>query len=166
MELMTKLFRRKKGFTLVELLVVIAIIAILVTIVIIAINPQTVLRQTNDTKRRSEVNQIKTSLQLYFNDNNDYPTSANMVADPSELETTYIRQLPRETFYGYARVSTTDYVVGAELQGTPVQDDQDTFIKCGINADDSENNDVTLLRFTDGVDLVLNKGNGYVTCPD
>src|SRR3989304_8435510 len=103
--------KKIKGFTLVELLIVIAIISILVTMVLIAINPIRVINDSRDTKKRSELNQVKTSLQLYFNENNRYP-------DPSEMGTggsvpfvdTYMRQLPAEwaTNYSYGS-SGADY---------------------------------------------------------
>ena len=68
----------RKVFTLIELLVVSAIIGILVTIVIIAINPVGVLHRSQDTRRRVEMNQIKTALQMYFNDNHDYPVTGSL----------------------------------------------------------------------------------------
>ena len=107
----------KDGFTLIELLIVISIIGILVTIVVIAINPQTVIQNTNDTKKRSEINQVRTALQLHFNELNNYPatgSSANLVPN-------YTRQLPTDwtdaTVYGYAS-SGSDYAAGVVLENT------------------------------------------------
>jgi len=58
----------KKGFTLVELLVVIAILALLMSIVIVTLNPAEILRKTRDTKRVSDLNSLRTALNLYVTD--------------------------------------------------------------------------------------------------
>ena len=63
----------KKAFTLIELLVVIAIIAILATLAVVAL--QNSRSSARDAKRLADVKQIQTALELYFNDNNSYPTS-------------------------------------------------------------------------------------------
>ena len=63
----------KKAFTLIELLVVIAIIAILATLAVVAL--QNSRASARDAKRLADVKQMQTALELYFNDNNSYPTS-------------------------------------------------------------------------------------------
>ena len=63
----------KKAFTLIELLVVIAIIAILATLAVVAL--QNSRANARDAKRLADVKQMQTALELYFNDNNSYPTS-------------------------------------------------------------------------------------------
>lgn len=64
----------QKGFTLVELLVVIAVIGVLATTVII--NLGRARAKARDAKRISDLRQIKTALDLYFEDNGFYPPSA------------------------------------------------------------------------------------------
>jgi len=64
----------KKGFTLIELLVVIAIIGLLSTLAVVSLN--NARSKARDAKRVSDIKQIQTSLELYFNDNNAYPVSA------------------------------------------------------------------------------------------
>lgn len=59
----------KKGFTLIELLVVIGVLAILLTITLIAINPARQFAQSNNTKRRSDVNTILNAVHQYAADN-------------------------------------------------------------------------------------------------
>lgn len=61
--------RFRKGFTLIELLVVIGILAILLTITLIAINPARQFSQSNNTKRRSDVNTILNAVNQYMADN-------------------------------------------------------------------------------------------------
>src|SRR5690348_18359441 len=65
----TKKNSRQQGFTLIELLVVIGILAVLLAITLIAINPAKQFSQSNDTKRRSDVNAILNAIDQYAADN-------------------------------------------------------------------------------------------------
>ena len=67
----------RKGFTLIELLVVIAIIGVLSTLAVVALN--SARQKSRDSKRVADVKQIQTALELYFADNNSYPTEATAV---------------------------------------------------------------------------------------
>jgi prepilin-type N-terminal cleavage/methylation domain-containing protein len=58
----------KKGFTLIELLIVIAILALLMSIIIITLNPAELLKKSRDTKRVSDLNALRTALNLYVTD--------------------------------------------------------------------------------------------------
>ncbi len=61
-----------KGFTLIELLVVIAIIGLLSTLAVVALN--SARAKSRDSKRVADIKQIQTALELYFADNNSYPS--------------------------------------------------------------------------------------------
>jgi len=61
----------KKSFTLIELLVVITIIGILSTVVLI--NLSGVRARARDARRISDLNQIKTALESFYNDYGKYP---------------------------------------------------------------------------------------------
>lgn len=63
--------RNKKGFTLIELLVVIAIIAILSAIGLVALNGAR--EKARDAQRRSDLAQIRTALNLFYDDYSGYP---------------------------------------------------------------------------------------------
>lgn len=63
---------KKKAFTLIELLVVIAIIGILATLAVVSL--QSARARARDSKRVADVKQMQTALELYFNDNNSYPS--------------------------------------------------------------------------------------------
>ena len=65
--------RKKQGFTLIELLVVIAIIGLLSTLAVVALN--NARQKARDAKRVSDIKQIQTALELYFNDASAYPTT-------------------------------------------------------------------------------------------
>lgn len=63
----------KKGFTLIELLVVIAIIGVLSSIVISSLNDAR--QKSRDTQRLSQIRQMQTQLDLYFDKYGRYPSS-------------------------------------------------------------------------------------------
>jgi general secretion pathway protein G len=68
--------KNNHGFTLIELLVVVAIVALLSSIVFASLN--TARAKGRDAKRLSDLQQIRTALELYYNDNNGtYPTTGN-----------------------------------------------------------------------------------------
>ena len=114
--------KKLKGFTLVELLIVIAIISILVTMVLIALNPIRIINESKDSKARSELVQVKTSLQLYFNELNDYPAST------AALAPTYIRVVP--TGVTYSRISSTDYLASVAIN-VVISEDNESATRCG-----------------------------------
>ena len=63
----------KKAFTLVELLVVIAIIGILSTLSVVALN--SARAKARDARRLSDIKQIRTALDMYYDSAGTYPTS-------------------------------------------------------------------------------------------
>ena len=66
--------KKSKGFTLIELLVVIAIIGILATIVLVSLN--TARQKARDTKRLGDLRQVALALEMYYDDNGEYPDVA------------------------------------------------------------------------------------------
>ncbi len=62
---------KNKGFTLIELLVVIAIIGILASVVLSSLN--SARASARDAKRTGEIKAVITSLELYRNQNGQYP---------------------------------------------------------------------------------------------
>jgi prepilin-type N-terminal cleavage/methylation domain-containing protein len=60
--------KKQGGFTLIELLVVIGIITILTVTVIIAINPGQLLAQARDSNRLSDLQSMKTAIDLFYED--------------------------------------------------------------------------------------------------
>ena len=61
------------GFTLIELVVVTAILAILSLVAIEVINPVTQISKARDAQKKSDFEQIRTALDLYYGDTRCYP---------------------------------------------------------------------------------------------
>lgn len=69
-----KLMNNKKfGYTVVELLVVTVILAGLMVMSIMALNPRLLVDKGSDSKRKSDLNKIRTAFEEYFNDKGSYP---------------------------------------------------------------------------------------------
>lgn len=90
---MTKI-KRNKGFTLIELLVVIAIIGILSSIVVASLN--TARKKSRDTRRVADIKQIQMALEMYFDQNREYPYGNEGTASPGykALAPTFIATIP------------------------------------------------------------------------
>lgn len=89
--------KRVSGFTLIELLISISIIGILVTIGIVAFS--TINKNSRDTKRKSDVEQVRSALEMYRGDNLSYPdagcTTASCLSVPLlDLGMTLIDYIP------------------------------------------------------------------------
>lgn len=83
-----KLIVKNKGFTVIELLVVIVIIGILSAVIIVSL---TVSRaKSRDNQRIVHIQELQKALELYFSDNNSYPTSLDA------LVPNYISSLPQD----------------------------------------------------------------------
>ena len=74
-----KTMKNKKGFTLIELLVVVAIIAVLAAISVVALN--NARARARDSKRLADIKQIQTALELYYLDQNGYPSDPGASPD-------------------------------------------------------------------------------------
>lgn len=112
--------KNQKGFTLVELLVVIAIIGILATLLLLQLG---VARQrARDAKRIVDVSQVRTAVELYFDDTGNYPQVATYNALGNLLVPKYITQLPIDSLnngnytYNYAYNGLTKFHLWAELE--------------------------------------------------
>lgn len=90
---------KKSGFTLTELLVTISIITVILTIALSSYNTTT--KQSRDTKRKNDLEQIRAALEMYKTDYGYYPavnTGGFDVASnlTSSLTTTYVAVIPSD----------------------------------------------------------------------
>jgi len=72
MKILNKSFKQK-GFTLIELLVVVGIIGVLASIVLVSVNKARTLAR--DARRKLVLKQIRSAIEIYYNDHDDYPPS-------------------------------------------------------------------------------------------
>lgn len=107
----------KKGFTLIELLVVIAIIGILIAVG--SISYTRAVQLSRDSRRKTDLEQIRQALETYRSENYSYPATGSL----SVLEPDYISDIPTDPkegtasyTYTYTRGSTTTYTLCAELE--------------------------------------------------
>lgn len=148
--------KQTKGFTLIELLVVIAIIGLLSTLAIVALN--SARQKSRDAKRVSDVKQIQTALELYFADQNGYPSGSAVVLGGASTKTlsstngfaasaagtTYMGLVPANATPGGADYSYTQTGSGAgytltftleDDTGSLKDTDGDGAPECTANAD-------------------------------
>lgn len=117
-----KLKQNQKGFTLIELLVVIAIIGLLASVVLLALN--SARQKSRDAKRVADVRQIQSAMELFYNDNNRYPTatsSAPTSTDGSPAYSTYMATYPsnpQPSNDGTCTASVTTYTYAQTGSGT------------------------------------------------
>ncbi len=125
----------KKGFTLIELLVVIAIIGLLSTLAIVSLN--NARQKARDARRVSDIKQVQTALELYYNDAGGYPPTEVSGSSVSYNSVTYMKSVPTApkpadgsctsttNAYVYAAVGssytsyTFQYCLGAITGGVP-----------------------------------------------
>lgn len=107
----------KKGFTLIELLVVATIIATLIGAGSVSYIKATQL--SRDSKRKTDLEQIRQALETYRSENGVYPTTAQTT---SVLATTYINAVPTDPktgyLYAYTSASSTTYVLCSGLESS------------------------------------------------
>jgi prepilin-type N-terminal cleavage/methylation domain-containing protein len=68
-----------RGFTLIELLVVIAIVGTLAASLVVILNPNEQFAKARDVQRKSDLKQISSALDAYYDDNNSYPLNLTQI---------------------------------------------------------------------------------------
>jgi len=89
---------QKSGFTLIELLVVISIIGILAALIMVNFNAAR--ERARDAQRKSDLDQVKKALRMYYNDNNSYPATGSLswgsVFQSASGNMVYMKVLPHD----------------------------------------------------------------------
>ncbi len=99
---------KKRAFTLIELLVVIAILATLAVVVFVALNPVRRFRETRNSNRATEINEILTAVHQMIVDQDGFlPPSIDPDADPADL-------IEEDNFYMIG-TDTTDTCIANNL---------------------------------------------------
>ena len=132
-----------EGFTLVEILVVVTIISLLASIA--AVSYSQFIKQSRDTRRKTDIEQIRAAIELYQNFNNVYPADiafGGVIADPEPSTTKYMTKVPndpratsslRYTYYYLSIAPFKDYKLCAYIEGgeTSISDaDCSPTLKC------------------------------------
>jgi prepilin-type N-terminal cleavage/methylation domain-containing protein len=88
----------RTGFTLVEILVAITILVTLIGGVFLTLNPITQINKSQDAQRLSDLQSVKTALDLYYNDTKCYPKDGTVQFGSkwSVGNTVYMNKLPQD----------------------------------------------------------------------
>ena len=130
---------KQYGFTIVELLVTVTIIAMLSVIGFTGY--QAVSRGGRDALRKSDLEQIRSALEIYKSENNTYPTvSTACIAD--NLSPDFVNPYPQDPkqglytycYYPSATTPILSYELCAHLEnGDSTTDNCGTASNCGSN---------------------------------
>lgn len=114
---------QKKGFTLIEILVVATIIVLLSAIGLVSYSQFS--KQARDARRKSDIENIRGSLEIYRSSNNYYPLTLQLLV-PSFIKSVPVDPKPGSGYvYSYypgpsgcnnSTVNCTTYYVNARLE--------------------------------------------------
>lgn len=111
----------KKAYTLIEILIVATIIVLLTTVAVVSYS--TFLKQSRDSRRKTDLEQIRAALEMYRSNNDEY-YSASVNGNCSNVVTwlsSYIGTIPSDPknsngYYYSCVISANDYTLGAYLE--------------------------------------------------
>jgi len=89
----------KKGFTLVELLISASIIAILAGVTIAVLKPSHFYGKARDGKRKADLEQIRSALEMYRTDAGSYPDSLSFGGSLVYDGNTYMNPVPNDPLF-------------------------------------------------------------------
>jgi general secretion pathway protein G len=88
--------KKDRGFTLIELIVVVTIIAVLFVGLAIVFNPLSQLNKSQNTVRQHDLEEIKSSLDMYYDDTGCYPTSITFFRQFVSNDKVYMSTVPED----------------------------------------------------------------------
>lgn len=89
------------GFTLIELLVVVAIIGMLVSVIMVSMD--TSRRKSRDAKRFTDIDQVKSGLDLFYLHAGGYPDPSLWIPNGNlTCNGLQIMRIPQDSFAGYS----------------------------------------------------------------
>lgn len=109
--------RRQKGFTFIELLVVVTISALLMGAAMVGYS--SISRRSRDTRRRTDMETIRSALELYRSENASYPLSVTEGESIGTGGITYLNPVPgdpKSGSYVYTRPTMTTYILSCTLE--------------------------------------------------
>lgn len=108
--------QNKNGFTLIEVLVVATIISLLASIGFVSYT--TFSKQSRDARRKTDLENVRSALELYRSDNDYYPQNLLTIAPTYILTTPADPQTP-DRLYPYSPTGSpaTSYTICAGLEG-------------------------------------------------
>ena len=138
-------YQKKSGFTLIELLVVVSIIGVLTALLLA--NFVGIRGRAKDSRLKGDLEQMKTALRLYYNDNQQYPTGASntftscsgaVCVEGSEFNsgaggTVYMKKLPAYDLYSHTNGGDGFYL-GITLGNASDSDIAASKVECGQTA--------------------------------
>jgi len=115
--------RSRQGFTLLELMIVVVIVGVLAIIIV----PNLISGPTRarDSQRKADLQTIKNTLEGYYNDNNSYPVSLEVL---TQGNTPYSKGLPTDPktkaayIYITAGSPPNSYILKTELENNNDKD--------------------------------------------
>jgi len=127
---------RNKGFTLIELLVAMSVMAVLMSLALVSY--QASKKAARDSKRKADLEQIRSALEIYRSDCGVYPGSLSNplvgVSPPCPSTDVYLQEVPQDplaparTYYYNYNMTDNTYALCASLEnGTG------TVTGCGVS---------------------------------
>ncbi len=109
----------EKGFTLIELLVVVVMFATLLLGLIVTFNPLGQINKAKNLDREHNLDQIKSALDSYYNDNGCYPTALTFGSIWQNNNSVYMPKVPQDPDFVSGSTSNLPYVYQTDGSSCP-----------------------------------------------